>query len=95
MLLKRVITVEPANNAAKLFLGISFIETDQLKNAIPLFKNILESNDILFGEHARWYLSLCYIKLKEVEKAKLQLQQIIKDKTIYAQKATEILKKIS
>lgn len=95
MLLKRVVTVDPANNAAKLFLGISFIETEQLKNAIPVFKNILESNDVIFGEHARWYLSLCYIKLKEVDKAKQQLQQIIKEKTIYAQKASEILKKIS
>ena len=39
------------------------------KKAIPLLENIVDSNDLLFAQQARWYLALSYLQLDDTNKA--------------------------
>lgn len=91
-LFNSIIKKDPSNNAAKLFLGISYTETQRFTNAIKVFQDLIKQDDIMFGEHASWYLSLCYIKLNEVSKAKPLLKHLVTTKSFYVQKASDLLK---
>lgn len=82
------------NILAKYYLGLSYLETDNIDNAITTFEAIIDHKNNLFIEQAEWYLSLCYIKNNEDDKAKEMLNKIINSKSIYKEKAENILKRI-
>ncbi len=82
------------NILAKYYLGLSYLETDKLENAIETFQAIINHKNNLFVEQAEWYLSLCYVKSSQEEKAKILLDQISNSESIYKEKAEKILKKI-
>jgi TolA-binding protein len=43
---------------------------------------------------AKWYLSLCYLKLSKSDSAKVLLLEVAAEKNTYSDRATEILKKL-
>jgi tetratricopeptide (TPR) repeat protein len=91
---ERVLKKDPSNNAAKLFLGISYTETRQYKNAANQFTNIIQGKDPIFEEHASWYLSLCYLKTNNPGLAKNILQILVNTNSFYKDKASDLLKKL-
>jgi TolA-binding protein len=94
MLFNKILTNDPSNNAVKLFLGICYSETQRFPNAIKILQGVIAQNDLTFGEHATWYLSLCYIKTKDIQHAKQTLKQLISSKSYYVEKASELLQKL-
>ncbi|MDZ7740603.1 MAG: tetratricopeptide repeat protein [Bacteroidota bacterium] len=82
------------NVLAKYYLGLSYLETDKLEDAIGTFQAIIDHKKNLFVEQAEWYLSLCYVKSSQEEKAKVLLNKISNSQSIYKEKAEKILKKI-
>ena len=80
---------------AKFFLAVSYIETDQLNEAISLLTNISTFNDNIYQMHAQWYLALCYLKKEDMEKAATVLKNIELNNEFYSQKAKEILIRIT
>ena len=44
-------------------LGICKMELEQWNQAVPLFEKLIEDNDVLYADNARWYLALCALKL--------------------------------
>lgn len=89
---EKVLKNEPANNAAKLFLGICYTETHQYKNAATQFTKIISGKDPIFEEHASWYLSLCYLKTNNAGLAKNILLNLVHTNSFYEDKASELLK---
>lgn len=71
---------------ANLILG----NTDEaLENFITLSKDFNE-----FDIQAKWFQSLCYLKKKDVNSAKLLLEEIAAGDSSYKSKAKEVLKKL-
>jgi tetratricopeptide (TPR) repeat protein len=90
----KIIRTDPSNNAARLFLGICYSETNNFEKASGLFNDIIKQHDPIFEEHAAWYLSLCYIKTKKPELAKPLLNNLVETRSFYIGKATELLGKL-
>ncbi len=93
--LHTIIKYKPNNLAARLYLGISYLEMGYEKNATLQFSRIIDTNDPVFKEPAQWYLCLTYLK-QNIEKQKINrlLQQIINEKGDYYKRAKELLKKM-
>ncbi len=90
----KIIQADPSNNAARLFLGICYTETNNFQKASGLFNDILIKHDPIFEEHAAWYLSLCYIKTKKPDLAKPLLNNLVETRSFYVGKASELLRKL-
>ncbi|MCP4551423.1 MAG: hypothetical protein GY834_05145 [Bacteroidetes bacterium] len=89
-LLLIVIESEPENIAAKLFIGISYMELDCVDEAIKSFNTIIESKDTYYSQQAEWYKALCYLKLNDEQETIEQLDGIIERKGYYAENAGKL-----
>ena len=74
----------------QLYLGNSYLNTDQEKKAIAQFKEV--ENKGTYYEAAQWYLSLTYLKLNKPKKATALLKEIIAYNGAYQDKAMRLLK---
>ena len=72
-------------------------QTSKIRN-IPeaklSFTTVIDDNNNLFIETARWYLALCYVKTNDTDKAIVQLTAIKEDGGIYSKDAGKILRKL-
>ncbi|MFW6371813.1 MAG: tetratricopeptide repeat protein [Bacteroidota bacterium] len=83
------------NIAVRFYLGISQMETENYNEATDEFRYILSDQDNLYIEHAEWYLSLCFMKEDEMDKAIYHLTIISQNpQNYYREDASELLKKI-
>ena len=85
------------NNSIKsdYLLGISHMKIEEYKEAISPFKKVVDQNDNLFIEQAKWYLSICYLNTNETEKAKELLTEIKNSDSKYRKLASKNLKKLN
>ncbi len=86
---EQLVADNPDNVKNKLFLGISFLATNQPKKAIDVLSSITTSEE--FHYDIQWYLALAYIKTKDTQKAQDILQNIVHDENYYQHPAKEIL----
>jgi len=92
----KILVKDQCNMAVWFYYGISSIETKNYTKAANAFEMILKDNNNLYVEHAEWYLSLCFLKSNQVEKARIQLQKIAENENnFHQQEALTLLKKIS
>jgi cytochrome c-type biogenesis protein CcmH/NrfG len=89
---QKIVANNPNNVKNNLFLGISFLATNQPKKAIEIFNNIIQSEE--FHYDIRWYLALAYIKNKELQNATTILKTLTKEENYYQKDAVEILNEI-
>lgn len=73
-----------------LYLGNSYLQTDQEEKAIHQFKDVSSTGK--YFEAAQWYLSLTYLKINNPKKAITLLQEIVTYKGTYGNKAAQLLK---
>jgi tetratricopeptide (TPR) repeat protein len=90
----KVVESNPKDMQSVLLKGVSNFEDQKFPEAKMSFVTVIDDNNNLFIETARWYLALCYIKTNETDKAISQLQAITDDKGIYSKDARKILKKL-
>ena len=79
----------------KLLLGNCYLNTNQLQNAMLLFKEVMESKELLLAQHATWYYALALVRNNEIDKAVTVLNDIIELKSMYAGQALELQKSLS
>ncbi|MEQ8702975.1 MAG: tetratricopeptide repeat protein [Phaeodactylibacter sp.] len=79
----------PNDQQARLYLGISRMETGQLTNARLLFA-IVATKAPGLSDYAQWYTALSYLKEGDKEAARSVLEQIEAGTTFYGQ-AQEVL----
>ncbi len=93
-LFEKVLINDPAEMACQLYSGISYFEIAEYRKAGNSFSKVIEHNDNLYIEQAKWYLGFCYLKTEEKDKAIKQFTQIAGSNSFYNEKAREILKKL-
>jgi tetratricopeptide (TPR) repeat protein len=94
ILFNKVLESNPKDMQSVMLIGISNFEDKKYPAAKQSFIKIINNNDNLFIETAKWYLALCYIKTNEKDKAILQLQIINNEGGIYRSDAIKIIKKL-
>ncbi|MFK7770510.1 MAG: tetratricopeptide repeat protein [Saprospiraceae bacterium] len=67
---------QPDNVSFQFYQANIFLSSQNAANAIPIFQKIIDDNNPLFEEQARWYLSLAYLQLDQKENAKVLLEKI-------------------
>ena len=89
-----VLTKDPEQMGTMLYNGISYYELAEYTKAGNSFNAVIEQNDNLYIDQAKWYLGFCYLKTEDKEKAIKQFKEIAESKSSYSQKAKAILKKL-
>ncbi len=90
----RTLSEQPGDMHSALLQGISNFEIRNYPEAEESFVRVIDDNKNLYIDHAQWYLSLCYIKTDEKEKAAEMLAIIEKSKSIYNKDAKKILRNL-
>ena len=90
----KVVESNPKDMQSVLLNGVSNFEDQKFPEAKLSFATVIDDNNNLFIETARWYLGLCYIKTNETDKAISQLTTITNDGGIYSKNARKILRKL-
>jgi len=80
--------------AANLYSGISYMEIEKYKKASESFDKVIQDNDNLYVDQARWYMSMCYIRLGNIDNARNLLQALSEQSDYYRDKAAEVEKKL-
>lgn len=88
-----LILAEESDPELLLLLGNTNLILGRLDEAKSNFTTLSDEFDVL-DVQARWYLSLCYLKEGNVEKAREELRQLSATEISYAQKAKELLRKV-
>jgi predicted Zn-dependent protease len=89
---QKLVSNNPDNVKNNLFLGISFLGTNQPKKAIEVLSKLTQSEAFHFD--IKWYLALAYIKNKELQQAQLLLTNLAEQENYYKNDAQEILDKL-
>jgi len=86
---------EPSNMAYIFYEANALLATADFKAATPLLNKVVESENELLGDQARWYLALSLLGANNIEAAKSLLLTIKIDKNSkYNIKASELIKKL-
>jgi tetratricopeptide (TPR) repeat protein len=94
LLFSKVVESNPKDMQSVLLNGVSNFEDKKYPEAKMSFTTVIDDNNNLFIETAKWYLALCYIKTNETEKAISQLQIIDEEGGYYSKDARKILRKL-
>ncbi len=79
----------------KLYRGISLLETGDIQSAILDLRSVSSSSDENWKDHGRWYLALAYLKTKNTEAAKQELQVLAGSSSAdHHTEAKELLEKL-
>jgi tetratricopeptide (TPR) repeat protein len=90
----KVLESNPRDMQSVLLNGVANFDDQKYPDAKQSFVNIINDNNNLFIETAKWYLALCYVKTDEREKAIQQLEIIKKEGGIYRNDAKKIIRKL-
>lgn len=90
----KVLESNPKDMQSALLQGVSNFEDQKYPEAKMSLNTVIDDNNNLFIETARWYLALCYVKTNDTDKAISQLQGIVEDKGIYSKDARKIIHKL-
>lgn len=92
VLFEEVLDFRENDMALNLYSGITYMEEEKYQNASNSFNEIIDNNNNLFVEQAKWYLALCYVVTEDYQNAQDLLNELINDKTYYAKDARNMLK---
>lgn len=88
--LENYLSTHPNDDDVQLALGVSYLETNQIKPALIRFSNVYgKQND--FKNKASWYMALAYLKSENIDQTKAFLGEI-DSSSIYFEKASKLLK---
>ena len=94
-LLKQLLAKHPEESNLKIACGNAHLAIGQTEEAILHFESIIQIDDPLFSDQARWYLALSYLKKGQVSKTKELLTQLAKDsKADFHKEAVRLLGKM-
>jgi tetratricopeptide (TPR) repeat protein len=93
-LFSKVIEKKPNDMQSVLLKGVSSFEEKRYPEAKLSFGKVIDDNNNLFIDQARWYLALCYVNTNENDKAKKLFIIISKEGGIYQDDANVIIKRM-
>ena len=83
-----------ADMQVEFLKGSSHMQISQYNEAIGSFSKVVEDNDNLFIEDARFYLAVCYLQTGEKESSRHLLEAITRSENRHKKDARKLLKKI-
>ena len=93
ILFNKVVEHNPKDMQSELLIGVSNFGDKKYVEAKQSYVKVINDNNNLFIETAKWYLALCYVQTKEREKAIQQLEAIKKEDGIYSNDAKKIIRR--
>lgn len=90
----KVLDADPGNMQSSFLNGVANFEEKRYPEAKQSFVNVINDNNNLFIETAKWYLALCYINTNEKDKAIRQLEIIKNESSVYRNDAKKIIRKL-
>jgi tetratricopeptide (TPR) repeat protein len=94
VLFNKVLMSNPRDMQSELLNGVANFEDKKYPDAKESFVTVINDNNNLFIETAKWYLALCYVKTDEKDKAIRQLELIRDEGGIYRNDAKKIIRKL-
>ncbi|MCX6254105.1 MAG: tetratricopeptide repeat protein [Bacteroidia bacterium] len=94
ILFNKVLESNPKDMQSVLLNGVANFEGKKYPEAKQSFVKVIDDDNNLFIETAKWYLALCYIKTNEREKAIQQLEIIEKEGGIYRNDAKKVTREL-
>jgi len=94
VIFNNILETEPENIFIMFYSAIADMEVGNISKAIQKLECIIADKNNLFIQQSEWYLSLCYLKINNKEKATGLLQKIIQKDGYYRAKSEELLKNI-
>lgn len=94
-LFRELLAAQTENNNLRLALGNALLNTGDSEEAITQFQNILDRNDPLYTDQAKWYLALAFLKRGDQQRSKPFLKELIADpEADFHDQAVEVLEKL-
>lgn len=81
------------NPVAKYYLALNAMELNRLEEAELYFVDLIESAEYGYVVHAKWYLSLIYLKQDDLVQARALLNELKDESGFYEERAKALLKK--
>lgn len=91
----KVLKTNPNDMQTHMLSGVSNMEEKRYNEAEQSFTTVIDDNNNLFIESARWYLALCYLKTEEKDKASGLLISIKNEGGFYSKDARKVLRKLN
>jgi len=85
---------EIENPVIDFYKAASLQKLDNYNDALAGFTKVINHGDNLFVEEAEWYRSLCYLKLGDLEKAKIELLAVIDRKGHFEDDAKAVIRRL-
>jgi hypothetical protein len=86
---------EKTTNYMRILLAQSYMGKGTYVLAKPIFEEIIFTKDPYFADHAKWFLALNHLKLREQDSAKSILEDLTKDKGAdHYEEAVELLREL-
>jgi tetratricopeptide (TPR) repeat protein len=92
ILFNKVLENQPNDMQTVLLIGVSNYEEKKYPEAKQSFGKVIDDNNNLYVDQARWYLALCYLNTGEKEKAIQLFDEISKESGTYQNDAKKIVK---
>jgi TolA-binding protein len=93
ILFSKVVGNNPRDMQSELLSGVANFGNKKYVEAKQSYVKVINDNNNLFIETAKWYLALCYVQTNEREKAVQQLETIKKEDGIYSNDAKKIIRR--
>ncbi len=84
----------PKDENVLFYRGLVNYKLGDFGYALSNWKQILEENESLFSEESAWYSALALMQLNQLDKAKLELDAIVKSEGFYKEQAISKLSEI-
>ena len=94
-ILSKTEAIQKGSPLETLYLGICYIETGNLQQALAALSRITSSAPNIATHQANWYLGLLYLKTNDIGKSKYYFNQEAGSNSSYAEKSRLILKKLN
>lgn len=91
---RAIIEADPANQEARLYLGIDLLATSQPVPALTQFNEVIAKGDARQAEDAAWYKALAFVQLKDRIHAEPLLDKIVEEGGRYEANALMLLSQL-
>lgn len=82
------------NHTALFYLGLSALELEKFEVAEKSLNEVINTEDPALKLHAKWYLSMLYLKTNQLEQARFFLNDLNKTENYYSRRVKKVLKKV-
>ncbi|MGW8182216.1 MAG: tetratricopeptide repeat protein, partial [bacterium] len=86
-LLEKARRLDPSHVPATFYLGISYLITQRLQDAIQTLTRVLELGPNSYEEEAHWFLAKAYFQKGEWKRGQAELEEVISMKGMYFEDA--------